>query len=181
MDAVRWTCCFLLSVALTGCQDYIVNFSDGGGDDATLGGDSGGDTGCSDIPFMYFGMISELDECFPIDLNQPECEGTYEQGALVARNYDCLEASLGDDCGPWQYDSNWEIVLLCGPFGGCGLPVVVDSVQDCGDRIEVVFSVYENCGGDCDAIIAMCRIIHLPNDPMPVHGIASLTDETPCP
>lgn len=181
MVVARWTSCFLLSVVLAGCQDYVVNFSDGGGGDAELRSDSGGDTECSDITFMEFGLVSEEDECFPIDLTQPECKVADDQGALVARSYDCLEASLGENCGPWQYDSNWEIVLLCGPFGGCGLPVVVDSVQDCGDRIEVAFSVFEMCGGDCDAIITMCRMIHLPNDPKPVHGIATLTNDTSCP
>ena len=177
MVVFRWTLFFLLSVVLAGCQDYIVNFSDGGGGDAKIEDDAE----CFDITFVEFGMISEEDECFPINPSQPECSVAADQGALVARSYECLEASLGEECGPWQYDSNWEIVLVCDPFGGCGLPIVVDSVQDCGDRIEVAFSVFEMCGGDCDAIITLCRMIHLPNDPKPVHGIAALTNETPCP
>ena len=97
MVAVRFTCFFLLSVFLAGCQDYVVNFSDGGDGDADLGSDSGGDRGCSNIEFMEFGMISEEDECFPIDQSQPECRTAEDKGALVARSYDCLEASL-DNC-----------------------------------------------------------------------------------
>lgn len=71
--------------------------------------------------------------------------------------------------------------LLPVVLAGCQDYVVYFSDGGGGDRMEVTFSVYDQCGGDCDAIISMCRMIHLPNDPKPVHGIATLTDQTTCP
>ena len=120
----------------------------------------------------------------PIDPSQPAC-ASEDVGALVARTNDCFletfeaSQSSGEPCYPWAHDFSSELVLIWDPFDGCQWPITVDTVLDCGMRVEIHFSVTEPCTS-CDAVEPLWHILHLPNDPKPVHAIGRLQQETGC-
>ncbi len=138
-------------------------------------------TNCTSLTPSHSGnnFIPQSATC-PIDPSQPAC-ASEDVGALVARSNDCLMQSCAAvGLSPWSHDFNTELVLLRDPFDGCEWPLVVYSVLDCGDHIEIEFSVIEPCE-TCDAPHPMWHVLHLPNDPKPVHATATLRQELECP
>ena len=162
--------CLMLLLG-SGCQIYPGLAAPGTAREADGASPPGSEApaSCVDLEHLDLGEASFGGDCFPVNPLLPQCQQAADQGVLVARTLECIEASLAD-CGPWSHDDSWALVLACDPYGGCSLPVVLDGIEDCGDRIEVRFSVFTDCEGDCDAIVTTCRVIHIPNDPRPVHG-----------
>jgi hypothetical protein len=139
-------------------------------------------TTCTSMTYKDYGdTLPGQPRYCPIDPALPECQSA-DTGALVARSNDCLDATLQahPDCSPWSHDFSFELVILEDPFGGCMWPITVDAVLDCGDHVQIDFHVTEPCSS-CDAPLEMWRILHLPNDPKPVHAQATLEIESPCP
>ncbi len=134
---------------------------------------------CTDLAYMDFGNFFPQSAMCPIDPAQPAC-ASEDVGARVARSDDCLvQSCTAIGMSPWSHDFSSELVLLPDPFDGCEWPLVVDSVLDCGDRVEIAYSVIEPCES-CDAPHPVWNILHLPNDPKPVHATATLRQEGNC-
>jgi hypothetical protein len=139
------------------------------------------DTTCTSMTYKDYGDTEPGGPYYcPIDPTLPECFSA-DKGALVARSNDCLDATrqAHPDCSPWSHDFTFELVILEDPFDGCMWPITVDAVLDCGDHVQIDFSVTAPCT-TCDAPMPLRHILHLPNDPKPVHAQATLQMEYPC-
>lgn len=135
---------------------------------------------CQPLSHLDFGDLMPPQPGCPIDPAMPACASN-DVGAVVARSNECLlESMAANGCEPWSHDFNFELVMFWDPLDGCEWPIVVDSVLDCGDHVEIRFSVIQSCES-CDAPHPMWHIVHLPNDPKPVHALGSLVQEFPCP
>lgn len=106
-------------------------------------------------------------------------------GALVVRTPQCTYASADANGCQWiVLDFAYALVLMPDPFGGCQWPTTIDTVQDCGDHIEIAFSVMKPCT-TCSELEPLWRGIQLlkdaNNDLKPVHAVGTLVPETGCP
>jgi hypothetical protein len=136
-------------------------------------------TACS--PLAYSGgtplLSGKLYGYCPVDPTLSECKSS-DVGATVYRDEICATATwrAHSDCGSWQRSFSEEVVVLRDRFGGCGWPITVNSVMDCGDHVSIAYSVTRPCA-TCDGSIPSAVVISLPNDPKPVHATATLVAE----
>jgi hypothetical protein len=158
----------------------------GGGSRDTAGSDdvvkladtpSGQDvTACQPLAYSHFSPWTGPSYC-PVDPSLPECASS-DRGAMVYRDEACALATLEahSDCGPWQRPLDSEFVFLKDPFGGCNWPITIDSVLDCGDHVDINYSVTEPCQ-TCDGIAPSSVMLIIRDDPKPVLATAALVRE----
>ena len=75
-----------------------------------------------------------------------------------------------------QRDLSVEYVIVKDPFHGCEWPITIDSVLDCGDHVDIDYSVTWPCL-TCDGDVPSSVLLMLPNDPKPVRATAVLVHE----
>jgi hypothetical protein len=111
-----------------------------------------------------------------VDPALPECASS-DVGATVYRDEACALATLKahPDCMPWSRALDSEYVFLTDPFGGCGWPITLDSVLDCGDYVDIKYTVTEPCG-TCDGSYPS-KVMLIIEDPKPVRATAALVRE----
>lgn len=153
-----------------------------GGVGGGVGGSSTGTGGSTCTQYAYSDrsiIIAENDPCFPNPYNYPGiCDTTGDSGAYVIRSRECREA-IASDLGCYPFTSlQWELVLVCDPFGGCAWPMRHDQILDCGDHYEIDLTVTQPCEA-CDGSEPWCIHFFLPGD-KPVLARATL-EQTTCP
>jgi hypothetical protein len=128
---------------------------------------------CQLLPYSHFGSVTNVARC-PVDPALPECASS-DVGSTVYRDEACALATLKahPDCTPWSRALDSEYVFLTDPFGGCGWPITLDSVLDCGDHVDIKYTVTEPCQ-TCDAVHPSSVMLIIRNDPKPVRATAAL-------
>jgi hypothetical protein len=104
-----------------------------------------------------------------------------DSGAIVARTFDCLDASSAKHgCTTWAMDSESMLVLL--QFDqACGERVVVDRVRTCADSIDLEYSVHVSPSCACsDWSEPMEHVVWLAKDSRPVRARRTLVDPGGC-
>jgi hypothetical protein len=112
-----------------------------------------------------------------VDPALPECASS-DVGATVYRDEACALATLAahSDCTPWSRPLGAEYVFLTDPFGGCGWPISLDSVRDCGDHVDINYTVTKPCE-TCDGSHPSSVMLIIRDDPKPVRATAALVAE----
>jgi hypothetical protein len=131
---------------------------------------------CQLLPYSHFGPVTRILRC-PVDPALPECASS-DVGAIVYRDEACALATQKayPDCTPWSRALDSEYVFLTDPFGGCDWPISLDSVLDCGDHVDIKYTVTEPCT-TCDAVHPSSVMLIIRQDPKPVRATAALVRE----
>jgi hypothetical protein len=139
---------------------------------------SGQESGaCQPVAYSNLGPAVGATSYCPVDPKLRECASS-DVGAVVYRDEVCALATMAahPQCSPWSREVHSEYVFLSDPFGGCGWPITVNSVLDCGDRVQIDYAVTLPCNS-CDGSIPSTVMLILPNDPKPVRATATLVRE----
>jgi hypothetical protein len=132
---------------------------------------------CQPLAYSHLGPATGATSYCPVDPKLPECASA-DVGALVYRDEVCGLATLAahPQCSPWSREVHSEYVFLSDPFGGCGWPITVNSVLDCGDHVEIDYAVTMPCN-TCDGVVPSTVMLIIRNDPKPVLATAKLVPE----
>jgi hypothetical protein len=135
---------------------------------------------CTEPGFSVLGTAEDIQPIQPGGTPPESCRETYGNNVAVYRSQLCLDERFPPGAGeaPWTIDFDTLMVIeICDPFGGCGWPIGVDSIQSCAGELQIDYWVLEPCS-TCDGLIANCVFVSVPSTPESVDAHGELIYES---